>query len=445
MGTMALLLVGEAMPGERPPGLGIVGGISLVERQMRMALKAGCESVLLLGPALPAEMAERIAAEGRCHRLSTAAELAAKLATEDRTILLFAPGLVADERIVAAMVQSPLPLFLAAFADPAPAAAERLDSGSHWAGLARMPARLVAETASGIGDWELSGTLLRAAIEQGAPRFAVQSIPLYAPLRRREVPLLWAIPRTQAEHEAAGEELLAGAQKGCLDWPARFIHPPIENWMVRRLLPTPISPNMITLGTAVLGFIALWMFAVGYLWPALILVLIVGPLDGIDGKLARTRHQFSRWGDLEHVVDKVLEYGWVLALAYYFAQSHGVAAWLTAGGIISFALAEAASGEFFRRFSGRQLDDWGPFERGFRVIGGRRNTFFWTLIPFAAFGAWWAGFLMILFYAAITFAISHWRLLKAIGEYGRQTSDEIRLNFDGTAYDFLPKSRSAGR
>jgi 1L-myo-inositol 1-phosphate cytidylyltransferase / CDP-L-myo-inositol myo-inositolphosphotransferase len=69
----------------------------------------------------------------------------------------------------------------------------------------------------------------------------------------------------------------------------------------------------------------------------------------------------------------------------------------------------------FAASPGRQLDDWGPFERRFRLIGGRRNTFFWSLLPFAAFGAWWPGFLFILAYAGITTAVTQWRLLKALG------------------------------
>jgi phosphatidylglycerophosphate synthase len=299
--------------------------------------------------------------------------------------------------------------------------------------------------ADSLGDWELTGTLVRAAVEAGAARLPVAGLPLYAANRRREVPMTWARPTDEAACRAATDTLLAAAQKGCLDWPARFLHPPVENALVRLLLPTAVTPNLVTLLTAVLGFVAMWFFATGKPGWALALVLVVGPLDGVDGKLARTRHEFSRWGDLEHVLDKVLEYGWFLALGGWLAQTHGVAAWLAAAGIIVFALTEAASGEFFRRFSGRQLDDWGPFERRFRLVGGRRNTFFWSLLPFALLDAWWAGLLMILVYAAVTFAISHWRLLLAIGDYGRQVSDEVRANFAGSAYDFLPKPGADGR
>lgn len=440
MGFIALLMAGESLPGEQPPGLGQVGGISLLERQVRMALKAGAKAVWLVAPALPSDLAARLSEEPRLWRAPAAEALAERLAAESRPVLHLAPGLLIDDRLVSTLVRDGEAPMLLAFGGGAPAGAERLDSTAHWAGAALLPAALVAEVARDLGEWELSGTLVRAAVEAGAGRLLVEDIPTYALARRRDAPMIWARPLEDAPRTAATESLIAAAQKGCLDWPARFIHPPIENALVRLLMNTPISPNMITLFTGVLGIAAIWLFATGQpLW-ALALVLIVGPLDGVDGKLARVRHQFSRWGDLEHVLDKILEYGWFIALAFWLSATHGLAAWLAAAGIIVFALAEAASGEFFRRFAGRQLDDWGAFERRFRLVGGRRNTYFWTLLPFGLTGAWWQGFLAILLYAAITFAITQWRFCRAVGEYGRLVSGEVRANFAGTAYDFLPKS-----
>jgi phosphatidylglycerophosphate synthase len=440
----ALLMAGESPGGAEPPGLQPVGGITLLERQVRMALKAGAARVLLLAPALPSDLGARLSEDSRIVRVSGPEALAERLSADGVPVLLLAPGLLIDDRLLGALPGREVPLLLA-FEGAPPPEAERLDAAWHWAGAALLPAALVRDIAMGLGDWELSGTLVRAACEAGAARLAVEGVPSYAANRRREVPLLWARPTDAEGRAAATRALLAAAQKGCLDWPARFIHPPIENALVRLLLPTPVTPNMVTLLTGVLGVAAIWLFAVGQpLW-ALLLVLLVGPLDGVDGKLARTRHEFSRWGDLEHVLDKVLEYGWILALGGWLAQTHGIAAWLAAGGIIVFALAEAASGEFFRRFSGRQLDDWGPFERRFRLVAGRRNTFFWSLLPLGLLGLWWEGFLMILGYAAVTFAVAHWRLLAAIGSYGREVSGEVRANFAGTGYDFLPKGQPEAR
>src|SRR3546814_7044386 len=90
--------------------------------------------------------------------------------------------------------------------------------------------------------------------------------------------------------------------------------------MVRLLLPTPITPNMVTLITAVVGFASIAAFATGWLWTGLLLMLFLGPLDGVDGKLARTRLQYSRWGDLGHVADKIVEYGAFIALGGYLSD-----------------------------------------------------------------------------------------------------------------------------
>ncbi len=437
----ALLMAGEAPPGSAPAGLGRVGGITLLERQVRLALKRGARQVLVLAAALPDDFAARLAADSRCVRLVGAAALVDHLRDSGDDLLFLAPGLLLDDRLLAVMVEAPAPTLLA-FAGEAPAGAERLDSASHWAGAAKLSAALVRQVAAGLGYWSLDGTMVRAAVEAGAGRLLVEDVPVYAPNRRRNTPMLWAMPADDAARGDATDSLFKAAQKGCLDWPARFLHPPVENAVVRLLLDTPVTPNIVTLVSAVIGFAAMWLFAIGQPMWGLVLALVVGPLDGIDGKLARVRQEFSRWGDLEHVLDKVLEYGWFLALAGWLSETHGLSAWLAAAGIVVFALSEAASGEFFRRFTGRQLDDWGTFERRFRLIGGRRNTFFWTLLPFGIMGLWWTGFLVILAYAAVTFAVSHWRFCRAIGLYGQRVSEEIRGNFSRSAYDFLPKAKT---
>jgi phosphatidylglycerophosphate synthase len=196
---------------------------------------------------------------------------------------------------------------------------------------------------------------------------------------------------------------------------------------------------MITLATGVVGIAAGIAFAYGWLWTGLILALITGPLDGVDGKLARTRIEFSKWGDLEHLLDKLLEYGWYLAIAGHFAHVQGSALpWAIAALIILPALAEAVQGEVFRRLTGVQLDDVGEAERRIRLFSGRRNTFLWSWLPFAAFGAWFAGFVMIAVYSVVTTAVAQWRFYTRLVEYGRDHGQEIAANLAATGYDFLP-------
>ncbi len=61
---------------------------------------------------------------------------------------------------------------------------------------------------------------------------------------------------------------------------------PIEKWPVSHICRTTITPNQIRLGTGVLGLSVTLLYALGYLWAGALLALIIGVLDGVDGKLA---------------------------------------------------------------------------------------------------------------------------------------------------------------
>jgi len=375
----ALILPDQTLPA---PFAGKVAGITIAQRQRRQLLRLGAESVH----------------EGENPRRGP--------------VLLIEAGLIADERLLAA--------FLAEVQSRSwsrgPAVAVGPDGTP--GGLAWLPAGLAAP------DW--------AQIRREAEPVDLSGVDTYSPERRRRVPLLWQRPEDAASARKAASALLAAAQKGCLDWPARFVHPPIENAAVRLLWPTPVTPNMISVLAFLLGLYAAWCFATGALWTGLLIALAVGPIDGIDGKLARSRMEFSPWGDLEHVGDKIVEYAWFAGLAAALGTG---TAWALAALIVCTALAEALLGEFYRRVTGAQLDDAGPFERAYRLVSGRRNTFFWSLLPFAWFDAWNAGLVAIAVYAAVNFFIMLWRFFVRLAEYGRAHSAAIARNLDATAYE----------
>jgi phosphatidylglycerophosphate synthase len=438
-----LLSPGDSVLGaggpDLPPGLALVAGRTVLERQVRQALRVGADRILVLADSLPEALLPQLAKVPGVVLVPSRSALGPAVAALSGDLMLLAPGLVVDERLCDAVREADKPSCLLVCGEPGHAGASRLDSDRFWGGIARLPAGLAAQLLQGHPiDWEPFELLARGALAERADTLSIESLPQYDPRRRRDVPFLWALPALSGS-AAANAALIASAQKGILDWPARFLHPPVENALVRLLWPTPITPNIVTGVTAIIGFVAMGLLAFGQLWPGLLLILLVGPLDGVDGKLARTRMEFSRWGDLEHVVDKVLEYGWFLALSLHFWMAGaGIAAWLTGIGISVFSLVEAVQGEFFRRFTGRQLDDWGPFERRVRLVAGRRNTYFWSLLPFAALGLWWEGFLFLLAYAALTFAIAYWRFLRALAEFGRAQSATVDANFTKTSYGFLP-------
>lgn len=419
------------------PAVEVAGGRA-VDRQIRQLRHAGVARIFVLGEAPGAADVTAIAEPAAL----------APLLNPGEAVVVVAGGLVLDERIVAAVLAAAAPAVATwpAVASGVQHGTERIDAQRFAAGIGVYRADTVAATAAELGEWDLQSTLLRAALGAGGVELVdLAAIDTYAAARRRRVPLVWALPRDPDAARATNNVLIAAAQKGVLDWPARFLHPPVENWMVRALLPTPISPNMVTLFVAVVSLAAGIAFAYGWMWTGLVLALISGPLDGVDGKLARVRIEFSRWGDLEHVLDKIAEYGWYLCIAGHLAARSGSGLpWAVAALIILFALAEALLGEFYRRFTGKQLDDAGPFERGFRLVGGRRNTFFWTLIPFGVLGMWYGGFVAIAVYSVATFFVTLARFFVQIERFGRAVSPVIEANFGATGYAFLPADQRAG-
>lgn len=412
-----------------------VGGITVLERQARQLRRAGATLLFAINVEPLTELPAGVEAV-------TPAALISRINPSDR-VAAIAAGLIIDDRAIDAVLAAPAPALLVC--DPArdPAIViERIDSASAAAGVMVLPGTLVVAQVLSLGEWDLASTLIRAvAADHAATRVDFHGLPLYAPARRRDAPMLWLRP-DEASAPAATRQIVAATQKGCLDWPARFLHPFPENLMVRLLAPTPVTPNQVTALTAIVGIAAAVGFATGWLWTGLILALITGPLDGVDGKLARTRVEFSRWGDLEHLVDKILEYAWYLCIAWYFSGLRGSGLpWAVAALIIVPAIAESVQGEFFRRLTGIQLDDAGTAERRIRLFAGRRNTFLWTWAIFALFGLWFEGFVLLAVYSVATTGLAQWRFYKRLSGYARRHGERIAANYAATAYTFLPPTK----
>ncbi len=438
-------MIGLLFPAEDEVTTLVIGGISILARQARQLRQAGATQLLIVDPEPLSEVPEG------AEPISRAA--LAQRVSPDVPVLAIAPGLIIDERAITLVAGAAAPALLVSLATPAdvataapgtaPPGIERLDADTLAAGVMLVQGSLLRDVLGGLGEWDLASTLLRTvATDSRTTRLNFARITLYSASRRRDVPLLWSRPTTPAEAAATTDELIAAAQKGVLDWPARFLHPLVEDPLVRLLAPTRITPNMVTLFGGVIGIGAGIALATGMLWLGLGLALLAGPLDGVDGKLARTRLEFSRWGDLEHVLDKILEYGWYFCAAWCFSGVSGSALpWAIAWLIALPALVEAVQGEFFRRMTGRQLDDAGPVERRIRLIAGRRNTFLWTWAGFAAAGFWFEGFVALAVYSVVTTAVAQWRFYVRLLAYARDHGDRIAANYAATDYAFLPEAK----
>ncbi len=268
------------------------------------------------------------------------------------------------------------------------------------------------------------GRLTRDALERHGAGAAVRAraLPLtavdpYAPELRGVVAPYCQAVHSSGDRRDAWRVLLDHVQKRGLDLPGAYFDTPFENALVRALAPTRVTPNQITVATLVLAAavgLLFWRAQVGL---GLALALVVGVLDGVDGKLARLKLATSRLGELEHVGDFLYENLWYLSLARGFAVTGGPAFWRAGLLLVSCDLVDNLAYGVVRGRTGRLLDELSPFDAGFRRIAGRRNVYVWIVLLGACVRRSSAGFLAASAWALVTAALHvtravYWRLVE---------------------------------
>lgn len=332
---------------------GSPGGLSLLERQLKQLVKLGCESALLLVPG--EDLAPTLPAG--CGRASVVRVPA--------SVRDLASALAATDRLPTA--------FFAATAD-------RLVDPRVWAALRERSTSTFACVDGGspvpVG-WVRASDVVRlgARVVDEAERLAIGSLDSYSPELRGDAELYVIGATTQAERRRAWHVLLDHVQKRALDLPGQYFDTPFENFLVRRLAPTEVTPNQITVFTLVLAAGVAWLFHAGWLRIGVLLALVVGVLDGVDGKLARLKIATSKLGELEHVGDFFYENSWYLSLASFFARSGHPALWYAGWLLVACDLADSLLYLVVQRHTSRMLDEMTPFDRRFRAVAGRRNVY----------------------------------------------------------------------
>lgn len=249
--------------------------------------------------------------------------------------------------------------------------------------------------------------------------------PSYSTTMRRELRPFWFPAPSPANKRAAERILLDSAQKGTLDFPA-WVHAPMEDLLISMLHSTAITPNQLTVFCNIVAWTATVLFATGHLVPGIILALIVGVLDGLDGKQARIRVETSEGGKLEHWFDGLFEISWWIALAYHFHSSGELpqAFWyllllLFAEGVD--AIAKASILLTYRKL----IDELGPFDRFVRFVGGRRNVYVWILALGLLLGASAKAFITMAWWETATAAVHLPRAMWALWTF-RKSSPAVR-------------------
>ncbi len=281
----------------------------------------------------------------------------------------------------------------------------------YFYGLAYLPAGYYEDMNPGLGNKWLGQYLSAILSEHPEALVDVSKLSQYDYDMRRENSCLWFPIKSSADNSVAKRKLLDRAQKSVLDWPAWYIHRPIEKAITFYLCEFPVTPNQITLINIAIAFAGIAAFAYGHMLLGLILALVAGIVDGLDGKQARVKVMMTKIGKFEELSDRIYEYGWYGAIAYWLVNSGAFGTVPYTLFTILFILhgIEVLNGYIFKLKRHVQLDDFGPLERRFRLIGSRRNTNMWLLVPFVLFDAVYAGLWTITVYYALTVAFKGWR------------------------------------
>jgi len=195
-------------------------------------------------------------------------------------------------------------------------------------------------------------------------------------LRKRTNPVCRRVRPGQTH--AAERGLYDAAYKGVTDLITKWVWPAPAFWVTRACARLGITPNMVTLASAVLVALAIWLFWTGAYGWGLLAAWAMTFLDTVDGKLARVTLTSSTFGDIfDHVIDLVHPPIWYAAWGIGLGAAGAALPanwlmpiiWIIVLGYIGGRVCE---GWFLSRF-GLEIHVWERFDSRFRLITARRN------------------------------------------------------------------------
>lgn len=370
--SLLAVIIATEESGGRPLAAARLCGVPVIARTLRALRAAGVWEVMIFagkhGDVL--RRAIRGVADG-AFRVAVLDREADGLpdVLSGRRLLVLEGHYVWDERILAALSRAEPPCLLV-----------DSDSKEVYAGAVICRAE---DLPLRVGEgW--SSRWLYLARGGGVSTLDVAQMADYRPDIRRDMKPYWFCIRSEADIHRAKGALMERAQKGTLDWWAWFVNRPMENRLLRYLADWPVTPHQMSLLTNLLAYGVALLWASGYLWPWALGAVLVSVLDGLDGKIARVKGMSTRLGSLEHSFDTLWEQVWYVALAWAAFAPHRYLPALALG--VALLLLDTFNRHIymqFRQTAGRSLSESSPFDRRFRWMDGRRNTY----LPYILIGA----------------------------------------------------------
>ena len=298
---------------------GSVAGLSLCERAVRVAHRAGAANVTIVRSA---DDRRRLGADWQASRASA-------------VLVVRASDQVVHVPLVKPLIEAGVTALAVA---PADAIAADLAAGDYAGALLAVGIdadAVVAALAAGDDDGAIAARL--------RPRAA--AVP-HGEIARHPA-------RTRDERRAAARMLYRIIHKPQDNALTRYLYRPVSFPLTRLFLRTPITPNQISYLTAVLVLLGLWLTARGSVGEAITgtaVVLIASYVDCCDGEVARLKLLSSRFGAwLDTVIDELASLGYMVALGVHCQRHYGrdyfghfaTDPWIAATwvGIVTYALA----------------------------------------------------------------------------------------------------------
>ena len=243
-----------------------------------------------------------------------------------------------------------------------------------------------------------------------AKRISIGHISPYAGDIRGDYPVFILKVGEESQVDDAWNILIKRQQKRQNDFIEKYTHPHMQNWMVKKICDTAVTPNQISLLVIVVAIAAAFLFYYGFYFTAFLAAFAATVLDGVDGKLARVKLMTSKVGKLEHVFDYFYENAWYLCLAAHLVTMQGFIAWKVGISVVLFDTLDKIQTALFQKKAGRTLDEMSVFDEHFRLIGGRRSIYLFILLAHFIILAPYVGLKTVLVWAVATAAIHAGRI-----------------------------------
>lgn len=412
---------------EMPRSMIRVGGLSVLERQLRQLGACGVHRVRLISHRFPEILHDKLKDLRQIPETEVldGRYLADDLFGDEDHFLVVEEGILVDSRLITALAaelaEPAVALFPAEDVHYGAAEGLKIESGDEtrlFASVARFTgaALKAAQRHPAFGSLPLR-TLIEVAMKEGsAGVLDAASFAAYDPEVGRERAVFWRPITSNVEARRAAEVLLAETDHGAADVVARFITPILENLLVLRLAPLRPGRALAQLAVLALAVLTFLVLAGGRPGPGLALAMAMSVAFGGLQRMAR----FYLWRDRGILPDRLIEN--FSEYLFYFGLAAGLSAiplgwsaWALALALVTLSWARERQIDYTTTHLGS--NQWRVEEEGrsLSLLGAGRNMILWGLAPFALTGLWLQGLMLAVIYAAATLVLwqrHSFRLLK---------------------------------